>query len=267
LHCIESFPKSFQMKAIAFFFFVILIFINGGDSFNSHMRGSEDRNLYSLNDNTKVKTHVFKERIAGLRRPDLVKLSRISPETDHEVIFVIKQRNLEELKSILHDVSDPSSINYGKHKTRQEVADLTANFISRDYLVLYLASIGATVLSETLDGEYVTANAPIRLWEEIFHTEFFMFHQTQDVDRIKKFVRAEHYYLPVLLDTHVESVFNTVQMPIEMFGRPILSPEPRHNIDNRSNKKETKAVFKTGFITADKLKVRSNGHYQYYFFQ
>jgi subtilase family serine protease len=226
------------------------------------MRGSENRDLYNLNDDIEIKPHVFKERIAGLRRPDLIKLNRISPETDHKVIFVIKQRNLEELKRILHDVSDPSSINYGKHKTRQEVADLTANLISRDYLVSYLTSVGATDLSETLDGEYVTANAPIRLWEEMFHTEFFMFHQTQDLDRIKKFVRAEHYYIPVSLDAHVESVFNTVQMPIEMFGIPIILPEPIHDVDNKNNKKETQGgVFFSGMITPDKLKVRSNGHY------
>jgi hypothetical protein len=168
------------------------------------------------------------------------------------------------LKRILHDVSDPNSINYGKHKTRQEVADLTANLISRDYLVSYLIKKGATVVSETLDGEYVTANAPIRLWEDIFHTEFFIFHQTQDVDHIKKYVRAEHYHIPTLLDAHVECVFNTVQMPFEMFGGPIISPEPMHDVDNRNKKERTQGgIFQDGSITPDKLKVRSNRHYIY----
>jgi hypothetical protein len=64
------------------------------------------------------------------------------------------------------------------------------------YVVSYLISIGATVISETLSGEYITANAPIRLWEamfhtknapykecsiqRMFHTKFFMFHKTSD---------------------------------------------------------------------------------------
>jgi hypothetical protein len=80
--------------------------------------------------------------------------------------------------------------------TRQKVADLTANSISHDIIVSFLTSVGATVVSKTLSGEYVTAKAYIRLLEEMFHKEFFMFHQTQDVDhRMQKFVRAEHYYI------------------------------------------------------------------------
>jgi hypothetical protein len=40
----------------------------------------------------------------------------------------------------------------------------------------------------------------------------------------------------VSLDAHIESVFNTVQMPIEMFGRPIVLPEPIYDVDNRNSK-------------------------------
>jgi hypothetical protein len=213
------------------FVLLLLLFLKSGDGISNYMRGSDidNRDLFSVDGNKEIRTHVFKQRISGFGRLDISKQSHISPEINHEVVFVVKQRNIEELKRILHDVSDPSSTNYGKHKTRREVADLTANPISRDYLVSYLTSKGVTVVSETLDGEYVTANAPIRLWEEMFHTEFFMFHKTSNANRMEKFVRAEYYYLPILLDAHVESVFKTVQMPVPVYGGPsrgsMLTPE------------------------------------------
>lgn len=242
------------MNAIKFLFFILILLMNNGEGSNN-MRGSKDSSLFSLNDSKDVSNHIYKESIAGFNRKDLAKHSRISPEVSHEVIFSIKQRNIEELSRILHDVSDPQSINYGKHKTRLEVAELTANLESRDVVVSYLTSIGATVVSETLSGEYVTAKAPIRLWEEMLHTEFFMFHQSQDKGLIQKFVRAESYYLPTSLDLHIESVFNTVQMPLKVFGGPMVSPV----IDDINEKqRKLSEIYRTNFITPDKLKVYYN---------
>jgi tripeptidyl-peptidase-1 len=242
-----------------FFVFCLIIFVQTSHGINNHVIGSDDRDLFAVDSSKVTKTHVFKRRITGHSRLGIAKRSRVSPEINHEVIFVMKQRNMEELKRILYDVSDPYSINYGKHKTRQQVANLTANPISHDYLVSFLTSIGATVVSETLSGEYIKANAPIRLWEEMFQTEFFTFHRTQDADHIDAFVRAEYYYLPASLDSHVQCVFNTVQMPLQLHGGPIVVPEPLDDVDNRNNKKRSLYTsFVSNQITPDKLKVRLN---------
>jgi tripeptidyl-peptidase-1 len=164
------------------------------------------------------------------------------------------------LTAILHDVSDPKSMNYGKHKTGEEVAGLTANPISREAVVLYLTSNGATVVSETLNGEYVTVNGPIRLWEELFHTEFFMFHQTEAGGHMNKLVRAEHYSIPAELDQHVESVFNTIQMPLQLLGGHNVPSVAMHDNDNRINKKKTQQEisFINKAITPDKLRAYYN---------
>jgi subtilase family serine protease len=255
-----SIEKTIQlsiMEACKFLIFILFLFVSN-EGVNCKL-GVEVKNPSSFIDGKVSTSHVFKEKIAGVGRLDFARQSRISPETIHEIVFVIKQRNIEELTAILHDVSDPKSINYGMHKTRQEVKDLTENPISRDVVVSYLRSTGATIVSETLDGQYVTANGPIRLWEDIFHTEFFMFHQTQDAHR-NKLVRAEHYSIPAELDQHVHSVFNTIQMPVQLFGGYTKSPTPIPAvIDNRSNKKTTQYTrFQNNAITPDKLKVRGN---------
>ena len=162
------------------------------------------------------RTHVFKESIPQLSsRIDVLKHSRMCSDYNHEVIFVIKQKNMDELSSFLHDVSDPLSDNYGQHMTARAVTDLTSNPEGRDSVVEYLHATGATVVAETLGGEYITATAPITVWEKMFDCEFYMFHQIQENEIINKVVRTESYSIPVLLNNHVESVFNTIEMPHE----------------------------------------------------
>ena len=122
-------------------------------------------------------THVFMETQASLSsRTDLIRNARALPEVTHEVIFVTKERNSEELTRIFHDVSDPDSPNYGKYMTSEQVADLTANLPARDAIVSYLtATTGVEIMKQTLHGEMITARAPVAVWERMFHTEFYYY--------------------------------------------------------------------------------------------
>ena len=159
-------------------------------------------------------SHVFKEGIPMLStRDDVFRHSRMSSDYLHDVVFVIQQRNMDKLTDILHDVSDPSSINYGKHMTREGVAEMTSNPVAREAVLTYLRKSGASIISETLSGEYITSRAPIKIWENFFNCEFFLFHFTQHDGEVSKVVRAESYSIPIALAPHVNSVFNTVQMP------------------------------------------------------
>ena len=139
----------------------------------------------------------------------------MSNDYHHEVVFVIRQKNMEELTDFLHDVSDPSSDNYGQHMTRTGVSDLTSNPEGRDSVKEYLHVAGAAVVAVTLGGEYITASAPIGVWEKMFNCEFYMFHQTLENNVVNKVVRTESYSIPVHLSNHVESVFHTVDIPHE----------------------------------------------------
>ena len=162
----------------------------------------------------KSTSHVFKEGIPMLStRDDVFRHSRMSSDYLHDVVFVIQQRNMDKLTDILHDVSDPSSINYGKHMTREGVAEMTSNPVAREAVLTYLRKNGASIISETLSGEYITSRAPIEIWENFFNCEFFLFHFTQHNGEVSKVVRAESYSIPIALAAHVNSVFNTVQMP------------------------------------------------------
>ena len=214
----------------------------------------EPLNAASAGDDRSGHTHVFRESIPELSsRPHLVRLNRVDSAAAHTVVFVIRQNNMDELTRILHDVSDPSSSNYGQHLTREEVAKLTSNPESRDALVSYLHLNNASVVSETLSGEYITANAAVSVWEKMFNTEFFTFHQTHLDQRVEKVVRAEKYWVPRELDMHVESVFNMIGMPIDSSGHlPKLTHKPAFKTMDAAT------LTYDGYITPYKLKTYYN---------
>ena len=180
-----------------------------------------------------VKTHSYRSAATGLILDKrIMKEERAHPLETHDVIFVIKQRNMDELTRILHDISDPQSVNYGQHMSAAEIADLTRNPGSRSSVVKHLKSSGASIVSETSYGEYITARASIQVWEEMFNTVFYTYAlqpsesdygQPSDKSGVKRFVRAEEYSVPMVLDKHVTSVLNTVQMIHVHYQRlPIL---------------------------------------------
>ena len=222
---------------VILFLCLLLVWLDGYISDTDNCVNSEENSIltsllqmrqdHSTNKDDRIHSHVFKEHMPRLSsRVDLVKSNRISLDYVHEVVFAIRQKNMDELTRILHDVSDPLSSNYGQHLTREEVAYLTSNPESRDAVVSYLSSNGASVISETLSGEYIRAKAPIAVWEVMFNTEFFAFHKTHFDQRVERVVRAEKYWVPRELDLHVESIFNTIEMPIVSFGNLALHPLP-----------------------------------------
>lgn len=163
--------------------------------------------------------HVFRESIPRLStRQDLSRQDRLHRDYVHQVIFVIRQKNMDKLTEILHDISNPSSDNYGKHMTKEEIRIMTSNQDGHDAVMSYLQSNGVTVFHDVLDGEFITASAPIFIWEKTFDTEFFSYHQRQRNGNTDIFVRADKYSVPIELDDHLQSVFNTIQLPYQLSG-------------------------------------------------
>lgn len=162
------------------------------------------------------------------RRQDMVKGARSPRDTVHEVIFSLKLLQLPLLESMVDDISDLSSPNYGKHLTRDEISSLTANaeaFASlTDYLVQNLPE--AEITTQSRDNRFVYVRAPIHRWESMFACEFHVFSRKSSSSNKRVEVessledvfdleihRAVSYELPKELHAHVANVFNTVQMP------------------------------------------------------
>lgn len=228
------------------------------------------RNNFGLPDNferqlNRSVTHIFKERESGLSSHHEITLLERAPAAElHEVIFVIHQKNMEELKRILYEVSDPTHLNYGNHMNSQDVAELTKNDNSQEKVIAHLKVIGAMVVSQTLNGECITARASIIVWEKMLNTEFYKYsHQPKSDENGKPtvFTRAQEYSVPDHLDEHVASVLNTIQLPaINTKGESTPNPlihVPTFPLNN--------VVVHEGFVTPGRVneayRIESNiGH-------
>jgi tripeptidyl-peptidase I len=196
--------KGFFRAATAVAIISQLLSITNATVFHSNDQAANDVNP----------THVFREESRGLSSANNFIRGERSASTDfHDVTFAVKLANLEEMERIFLDISNPSSPNFGKHMTKDEVDDLTANPTALQFVLDHLKSAGATILPDQSLGPYnIKARAPVALWESMFDTEFFAYSHTSG-HAIGNVVRAEKYSVPAALDEHVSSVFNTIQTP------------------------------------------------------
>eukprot|EP01040_Poterioochromonas_malhamensis_P005974 gene5974-6421_t len=148
------------------------------------------------------------------RRHEVKKIRPASKQSLHTVIVAVKQKNIEELKQVLEDVSNPSSPNYGKHWTKQKVVDFTSNPEGHDIIIDHFKVSGIEIIEETLNGEYITARAPIELWENYLNCKFYEYEiHHSSAPKVMKLLRTEEYSLPLPTHRHIAAVFNTVDFP------------------------------------------------------
>lgn len=191
-------------------FFLWLANLSEGNSLRSQSLSTAEE------DTSDAHSYVFMESIPGLRtRDDLKKLNRVASDYVHEVVFVIQQQNIPELERILDDLSNPTSANYGQHLTRDDIIEITSNTGSRDVVVDFLRSHGVAVVSETIGHEYITATAPVGVWEKLLNTEFFAYYLTEQCGRSRELIRTDSYWIPKELDPHVATVLNIIDIQYE----------------------------------------------------
>lgn len=153
--------------------------------------------------------HMESARISS--RSDLRRTKRAPADSLHSTVIAVKQLNLDRVKQLLHEVSDPFSPSYGQHLTFEEVGNLVANHEAVTHIRQFLHRHNMRIVSETPHGEYITVSAPISKWEEVLNTEFFEF-EAEEKDaspgqqKVKtKLFRCLHYSLPKPLQGHVSA--------------------------------------------------------------
>lgn len=112
-------------------------------------------------------------------RDDFVRGNAADTSIVHEVIIAVKQKNLDAIEKTLYEVSDPTNPKYGKFLTRAQIGELTENREATLQIQAYLAANGATIVKTTPFGEYITAKAPIGVWQTLFATTFYDFEHVE----------------------------------------------------------------------------------------
>jgi subtilase family serine protease len=146
------------------------------------------------------------------KRHDFTVQNRPEPDTPHEVVFAVKQLNLDVLEREVLERATPGNAKYLQWMTFQQVGDLITNHEGAQATIDWLESHGIKYSWMSKRKEYIKATAPISLWEKLFDTTFFNYLDENAHAGFKGHVRrAPHYALPVDIAPHIDSVFNTVQ--------------------------------------------------------
>lgn len=152
-------------------------------------------------------------------RSSLFKKERSNPLILHEVVISIRQNNIQLLKDTLSELSTPGNAKYQQWLTSEDIGRLVRNEEATNAVKAWIHSIGATVIAESLHGEYLRVAAPIGTWERELQTEFYVWEDHQKRSRQPNAAtwptvhRCEQYTLPAEIRDHVTAVFNTCQAP------------------------------------------------------
>jgi tripeptidyl-peptidase I len=145
-------------------------------------------------------------------------LGKADSAVHHELIFAIKQLNVDTLNNLLLSVSNISSPSYGHYLSREELATYTSNPSAVQSVTNYLRARGITNFRTTKYGEYIIATAPLFMWEVLFETVFYKVANGIDKKRGRgsgqqTALRGLQYNMPKDLDPHLQAVFNIIETP------------------------------------------------------
>ena len=124
-----------------------------------------------------------------------------APSTQlHSVVFAVAKLNMDKLRKILDDISNPFSANYGNHLSRTEVSKLTSNVQGSQKLLKFLENHALVnnerleILQMTPNKDYITARASVAHWERFFNTEFHLFHRKRIPGQENKKKEGSHLH-------------------------------------------------------------------------
>lgn len=157
--------------------------------------------------------------------------NRAIPDQLHQVNVVIKTRNLDVLHEALMNVSTPGHQDYGKHWTRDKIADLTSNVPSSRKVANYLQQYGLTIVERSKYDEHLIVEGTVAQWETLLSTNFYEFQHSLWNNQI--YIRAnEGYTLPAEIDSHIDFLLQVNDFP------PIArKPSPKHPIPHHGHLK------------------------------
>ena len=170
------------------------------------------------------------------RQEHLTVQSRAQPDYLHEIVFAVNQKNTENLEAALLDRSTPEHSLYQKWMTFEEVGEFTSNPYGAGMIKEWLRNNNATITWESIHNDYIKATASIQIWEYLFDTIFYEWHDTgkseyfgargfQSFNNLKnlkrreseKLILATEYTIPEIMRRHMGAAFNTVQVRSRFF--------------------------------------------------
>ena len=207
----------------------------------------------------------------AIPRKTFVQLHRSPPDTIHELVFAIKQKNLNIIEEELLARSTPGNILYQQWLTYDNIGDYITNHEGANIVMNWLNDNNIDISWISQHKEYIKVNTTISKWEKLLTTTFYSYKDKYHVDNIlinpHIIHRAMEYSVPESIHIHLSAVFNTVQTPPILNKRyyKTLNSNTEHgnnnNIDkdikthlrNSNNEIKTISTLASNIITIDIL--------------
>ncbi|KAK0724431.1 peptidase S8/S53 domain-containing protein [Lasiosphaeris hirsuta] len=167
-------------------------------------------------------THQVHERQDAHWSTRWEKGARVQPRTVLPVRIGLTQRNLEAGERLLSVISDPTSSNYGKHLSAEEVISMFApsdEAIDAVRAWLVGAGFAADSISLSANKQWVQFDARAADVEDLLATDFFEYQDRRGISG--RAVAAEAYHVPLELQQHVDYITPGIRLRAE----PALEPE------------------------------------------
>jgi len=180
---------------------------------------------------------------------------------DARVEFMIatnyNQEGLEQLKEALFDVSDPKSVNYGKHWSQDEIRAVIGPDSDRvQRIEMWLRSVGPVETERLEKGAFLIVKTIAKVAERLFKVELYEY---VHVDNGSRRLRSPSMYqLPESISSDIELVTGIFDLPI--YNRLENKPKPVMRADKKGNAPETQLAFtSTTQLFAEFIPLCSNG--------
>jgi tripeptidyl-peptidase-1 len=132
-------------------------------------------------------------------------------DPDHELVFAIPQLNLEYLKTLHSEVSDPTHPKYGQYLGFEEVGDLVRNEKSMRVVRAWLTDAGVSECTPTKHLEYVRCVAPTSKWNSVLDAQFREYRSA--VATAASVVRAPKVHVPSFVREHLSGILLASELP------------------------------------------------------
>jgi len=139
------------------------------------------------------------------------RLAQAEPDTVRELMFAVKQKNMDQIHEMLMERSDPQSSAYGQWLSADEVRELTRNDEALEAVKKALRQAGAEIVKITKSGGMVRARASLRVWEGLLETTFHTYASSR---YNTSHVAAEIYSIPGHLHEQLTGILGVTDFPM-----------------------------------------------------
>lgn len=174
-------------------------------------------------------------------------VGKADPSERIKLHLMMKMSNLEELMELAMAVSDPDHIEYGNHRSMDELAELTRPPAENVALVerwLIDNGVPSSAFNHTRSGDIVTVTLPVSQAEQMLDAEYGMYQLPGR--KGKPVIRAKSYSLPENVGNVIDWVGPTVEFPmvrsIAAVGHKVTAAEHAKHVMEAAEHKAKKAA-------------------------